>query len=70
MGEKEIVRAIEEYFKQHPDLGWSFGKMVLNGHDTIKMMKKDKAFRKTLVEAVVKYSIEQLVKGDVNNGGV
>jgi len=67
VGEKEIVKAIEEYFNQHPDMKWSFGNMVLNGKDTIKMMKKDKTFRKTLVSAVVKYSIEQLVKGEIRD---
>lgn len=70
MGEKEIVKAIEEYFTQHPDLRWSFGKMVLNGKDTIKLLRKDKAFRKTLISAVVKYSIEQLVKGETEESTI
>ena len=60
----EVVKAIKEYFQKHPDLRWNFGGEVLNAHDTLKRIEKDKEFRVTLINAVVKYSIEQLVKGE------
>lgn len=61
---KEVVKAIEEYFKKHPHLEWSFGGKVINSEETIRLLKNDKNFRQTVVEAVIKYSIEQLVRGD------
>jgi len=70
IGEKEIVRAIEEYFRKYPDLKWKFGEQVLNGRDTIELLEKDKNFRKKLVDVVVKYSVEQLLEeseGSSNN---
>jgi len=60
---KEVVKAIEEYFKKNNDLIWYFGNRKLDAEETIKLLKKDKKFRKEIVEAVVKYSVEILVKG-------
>jgi len=70
IGEKEIIKAIKEYFGKHPDLKWKFGEQVLNGRDTIELLEKDKNFRKKLVDVVVKYSVEQLLEeseGSSNN---
>jgi len=61
---KEIVEAIEEYFRQHPNLEWFFGGKKLTAEETIRLLKNDKKFRKTVVKAVAKHSIEQLVKGE------
>jgi len=61
---KEVVKAIEDYFKKNPHIEWSFGGKVINSEETIRLLKSDKKFRKTVVDAVIKYSIEQLVRGD------
>jgi len=62
---KKIVKEIEEYFKKHPDLEWFFGGKKLNAEETIRLLKKDKKFRKMLVKAVLQFKIEQVVEGKV-----
>jgi len=59
-----VVQAIEEYFRKHPNLKWKFGNMSLDGESTIKKLREDANFRDCLVKAVIKYSLERLIKGE------
>lgn len=63
MGEKEIIKAVKEHVKNQNN-NWKFimGRQVLTKKAFLERLDKDKEFRRTIVDMVVRLSIDILTK--------